>query len=198
MPGVPWVRPSQGSVQEAANGSPFASRIASPAARTSTPTSQWPVWWPSAIGRPSSPRRPPCVLRIRNGVRVASRGSQPMPAFCVRPKRSPLGDRSSSSGSSGRLPAGPLACERTAPGSPPPRTSESFGSRLVRLTLLRLLRPDGVGGDAEHQEVLVRQERVLRGEAEARAFHLLHEVLARDLHRERRGGRGRARFGGAW
>ena len=43
MPGVPCVRPSQGSVQYAANGRPPDSRIVSAAARTSRPTSQWPV-----------------------------------------------------------------------------------------------------------------------------------------------------------
>ena len=46
---------------------------------------------PSAIGVPSSARRPPWVLRIRNGSRPTSDGSQPMPAFWVRPNRSPRG-----------------------------------------------------------------------------------------------------------
>ena len=73
----------------------------------SSPISQWPVWYPSAMGRPSAARIPPCVLSIRNCGRPSSRGSQPIPAFCVIPKMSPLGRSISISAVSGRLPAGP-------------------------------------------------------------------------------------------
>jgi hypothetical protein len=43
MPVVPCVRPSHGSEQKAANGTPPACLISSAAARISSPTSQWPV-----------------------------------------------------------------------------------------------------------------------------------------------------------
>ena len=75
MPGVPCVRPSHGSVQNAANGMQPQSRRASAAACTSSPTSQWPVCSPSAIGDPSGARTPPCVLRIMNAGRVVSSGA---------------------------------------------------------------------------------------------------------------------------
>ena len=55
------------------------------------------------------PRSPPCVLRIRYGSRATSLGVQPMPAFCVRPKRSPEGQSLSISSVSGSEPAGPSA-----------------------------------------------------------------------------------------
>ena len=58
-------------------------------------------------GVPSGSRMPPCVLRIRTSGRRIASGCQPMPAFCVQPKRSPLGRSSRSAGSSGRAPAGP-------------------------------------------------------------------------------------------
>src|SRR5262245_47652652 len=50
---------------------------------------------------------PPCVPSIRNCGRPSSRGSQPMPAFWVIPKMSPLGRSSSISAVRGRLPCGP-------------------------------------------------------------------------------------------
>src|SRR6266850_5686988 len=61
------------------------------------------------MGRPSDPRMPPLVPSMRNCGRPSSRGSQPMPAFCVRPKMSPLGRSSSISAVSGSLPGGPAA-----------------------------------------------------------------------------------------
>ena len=66
MPAVPWVRPSQGSVQAPAKGTAsqgFRVRVAASATRA--PTSQWPVWKPRAMGVPSAARRPPWVLRMR-------------------------------------------------------------------------------------------------------------------------------------
>src|SRR5712664_128063 len=59
------------------------------------------------MGRPSGARIPPSVESSRNCGRPSSRGSQPMPAFCVRPKMSPLGRSSSISAVSGSLPDGP-------------------------------------------------------------------------------------------
>ena len=44
MPGVPWVRPSQGSEQAPANGITCRRRSSSAAAWTSRPISQCPVW----------------------------------------------------------------------------------------------------------------------------------------------------------
>ncbi len=118
MPVVPWVRPSQGSVQAPAKGTArrvFSSRAAS---ATSRPTSQWPVWKPRAMGRPSSERKPPWVLRIRNSGSSRRSGSQPMPAFWLRPKRLPLGWVSSISAESGNAPCGPGAwvATRSRPG----------------------------------------------------------------------------------
>ena len=43
------------------------------------------------MGWPSGARNPPWVLRIKNCLRPASAGFQPMPAFCVSPNKSPLG-----------------------------------------------------------------------------------------------------------
>ncbi len=44
MPVVPWVRPSQGSLQKAAKGMPPRALISRAAASISNPTSQWPLW----------------------------------------------------------------------------------------------------------------------------------------------------------
>ena len=113
IPVVPCDRPSHGSETWAANGSAPSRSSSSAASRTSRPTSQWPVWYPSAIGRPSSARRPPCVERMRNGSRAVFAGSQPIPAFWDRPKASPDGPRRSS-GVSGSTPAGPAAVVSTS------------------------------------------------------------------------------------
>ena len=66
-------------------------------------------------GSPVGARRPPWVLRIRNGsaVDLACR-SQPMPAFWVRPNRSPEGQERSISSVSGRVPEGPSEAVRTS------------------------------------------------------------------------------------
>ncbi len=109
IPGVPWVRPSHGSETMPANGATPAAFNSSAASRTSSPTSQCPVWNPSAIGEPSLSRMPPCVLRIRNGSRATSPDGQPMPAFWLRPKRSPEGQSRSIVSVSGSDPAGPSA-----------------------------------------------------------------------------------------
>ena len=107
MPAVPCVRPSHGSVTAPAKGMQRSLANSSAAAFTSSPTSQWPEWKPSAIGVPSSARRPPCVLRIVNSLPPRLAGFQPMPTFCVQPNRSPLGAWRSSSSVSGSFPAGP-------------------------------------------------------------------------------------------
>ena len=58
---------------------------------------------PARSAVPSGARSPPCVLRIRNCLRPSSSaGSQPMPAFCVQPNRSPLALSRSISSVSGR------------------------------------------------------------------------------------------------
>src|SRR5438046_598248 len=57
---------------------------------------------------------PPLVPSIKNCGRPSSRGSQPIPAFCVRPKMSPLGRSSSISAVRGRLPDGPAAAVWTS------------------------------------------------------------------------------------
>ncbi len=59
------------------------------------------------MGFPSGARNPPCVLKIRNCLPPASAGFQPMPAFCDRPNKLPLGLFNSISLVIGRLPAGP-------------------------------------------------------------------------------------------
>ena len=113
MPGVPWVRPSHGSVQNAANGMQPQSRRASAAACTSSPTSQWPVCRPSAIGDPSGARTPPCVLRIMNAGRVVSSGRQPMATLWVSPNRLPLGSSRSISAVIGSAPSGAVPMVRS-------------------------------------------------------------------------------------
>src|SRR5690242_5415088 len=55
---------------------------------------------------------PPCVESIRYWGRPSWEGSQPMPAFWVMPKMSPLGRSSSISAVSGRLPCGPAPAVR--------------------------------------------------------------------------------------
>ena len=62
---------------------------------------------PGRSGRPSGARRPPCVLRIRKGSRATSLAVHPIPAFWVRPKRSPDGHSLSISPVSGSEPSGP-------------------------------------------------------------------------------------------
>src|SRR6266508_2353227 len=114
MPVVPWVRPSQGSLQYAANGTAPAARSVSAAARTRRPISQCPVWYPSATGLPSSPLRPPCVLTMTYCGPPKDAGLQPMPTFCVRPKTLPLGSSRSMSAVRGSRPAGPSPASRPA------------------------------------------------------------------------------------
>src|SRR5262249_1102997 len=63
------------------------------------------------MGDPSSARRPPEVLRMRNSLRPSSAGRQPMPTSWLQPNRSPLGALRSRSSVSGRLPAGPATVE---------------------------------------------------------------------------------------
>ena len=107
IPTVPCVRPSHGSVTAPAKGTHFSRANSSAAAFTRRPTSQCPEWKPSAIGRPSSPRSPPWVLRMVNSLPPRSAGFQPMPTFCVQPNRSPLGAWRSNSSVSGSAPRGP-------------------------------------------------------------------------------------------
>jgi hypothetical protein len=59
IPRVPWVLPSHGSLTNPANGVAPAARMRPAAASASSPTSQWPVWYPSATGVPSGFRIPP-------------------------------------------------------------------------------------------------------------------------------------------
>jgi hypothetical protein len=81
---------------------------------------------------------PPWVLRIRNWGRASSRGSQPIPAFMVRPKTSPLGHSSSISGVSGSRPAGPVAFVSTSSrAAPVPTIASNPMAILAMLTLLR-------------------------------------------------------------
>ena len=110
---VPWVRPSQGSVQYAGEGHgaerlqlagggfhqqadlPVAGVIAQRDGR--------------AIGRADAAvGAEDAGFRGRPGLA----GSQPMPASCDQPKRSPEGRVSSISGVKGSAPAGPGAVER--------------------------------------------------------------------------------------
>ena len=114
MPVVPWVRPSQGSVQAPAKGMASSDFRVMAASATSAPSSQWPVWKPRAMGVPSAARRPPWVLRIRTSAPSNFFGSQPMPAFWLRPKRLPEGAVSSISGVMGSRPRGPGAWVATS------------------------------------------------------------------------------------
>src|SRR6185437_5421988 len=66
------------------------------------------------MGEPSSARRPPCVLRMRNSGSSTRAGSQPMPAFCVSPNRLPEGALRSISAVMGSAPCGPRAWVATA------------------------------------------------------------------------------------
>ncbi len=126
MPAVPWVRPSQGSVTAPAKGIACSLRSSRAASPTSSPTSQWPVCSPRAMGVPSAARRPPWVDRMRNSGSSSRFGSQPMPAFCVSPNRFPEGSVRSISGVIGKLPSGPRAWVVVAPY----RSAENPGSRL--------------------------------------------------------------------
>src|SRR5207253_1226948 len=92
-----------------------AARRVSAAARTSSPISQCPVWYPSATGLPSSLRRPPWVLTMTYCGPPNDAGLQPMPTFCVRPNRLPLGSSRSMSGVSGSRPAGHVDERGTGP-----------------------------------------------------------------------------------
>ncbi len=114
MPVVPWVRPSQGSVQAPAKGMALRDFRVMAASATSAPSSQWPVWKPRAMGVPSGARRPPWVLRMRTSEPMSFCGSQPMPAFWLRPKRLPEGAVSSISGVMGSWPRGPGAWVATS------------------------------------------------------------------------------------
>ena len=87
---------------------------ATAAAFTCKPSSQCPVCSPSAIGEPSCALNPPSVLRIMYSGRPNSDGVQPMPAFCVRPNKSPLAHSRSIDSVNGRRPDGPDARVRTS------------------------------------------------------------------------------------
>ena len=84
----------------------------SAAACTSSPTSQWPVCSPRAIGAPSGARTPPWVLRIMNAGWVVSSGRQPMATLWVSPNRLPLGSSRNISAVMGRAPSGALPMVR--------------------------------------------------------------------------------------
>src|SRR5262245_43296011 len=91
------------------------------------------------MGRPSAARIPPLVPSIRNCGRPSSRGSQPMPAFCVRPKTSPLGRSSSISAVSGRRPDGPApaVCTSNAARSDSTKTWNAVAFMSARVPLQR-------------------------------------------------------------
>ncbi len=81
-------------------------------------------------------------------MRPSSPGSQPMPASCDQPKRSPLGRSRSISSVKGSRPAGPAALVFTrSKSSPPPRRSRP-ARPLSRLVSMRALyhNPSGPGG----------------------------------------------------
>src|SRR5687768_11422452 len=76
---------------------------------------------------------PPCVLSSKYCGRPSSRGSQPIPAFWLSAKMSPLGALSSISSVKGSVPCGPAALVCTsmsAGGSPPSSRSRSVSSVL--------------------------------------------------------------------
>src|SRR6267143_650152 len=81
------------------------------------------------MGWPSGARTPPWVESMRNWGRVSSRGSQPMPAFCVSPKSSPLDPSSSISPVRGRLPRGPAPAVWTVQSSLEDSTMSSKPTR---------------------------------------------------------------------
>ena len=108
---VPCERPSHGSVQEAANGMAPA-RLNSRGCRLDEQPDL-----PVSGVIPEGDRCPVgCTDAAVRGqhqelrARRAPTASQPMPAFCVHPKRSPDGRSRSISGVSGSDPAGPAAC----------------------------------------------------------------------------------------
>src|SRR5436309_8742721 len=140
IPVVPCVRPSQGSLQYAAKGIAPAARSVSAASRTSSPISQCPVWYPNATGLPSSLRRPPWVLTMTYCGPSRAWGLQPMPTFCVRPNRLPLGSSRNLSGVRGSRPAGPSPASRpaaTALAVPSTASSGGAGSLVCMITTLR-------------------------------------------------------------
>ena len=71
---------------------------------------------------------------MRKGVRPVSAGSQPMPAFWVRPKRSPLGAVEQGLGADRERSRGPFASGADRPGSASLSTSAIPGVRLVTFT----------------------------------------------------------------
>src|SRR5919108_2412452 len=132
MPVVPCMRPSQGSLQYAANGIAPAARSVSATPRTSSPISQCPVWYPSATGVPSAARSPPWVLTMTYWGPWSESGLQPMPTFCVNPNRLPLGSSRSMSGVRGSLPVGPSPASRPAATAPAvPSTASSGGASTL-------------------------------------------------------------------
>lgn len=136
MPVVPWVRPSQGSEQKVANGRPFRRSNSPEAALTMDASSKCPVCSPRATGVPSSSRRPPAVARMMNCLRINSAGFQPIPAFWVMPKWSPLGLFVRKSAVNGRTPVGPSAWVRISRSSGDcsvPRTSSGVSSMVSLL-----------------------------------------------------------------
>ena len=113
MPVVPWVRPSQGSVQAPAKG---VARRLSFARRFGYQQAHLPVAGVKTERDRRRRRRAQAAVRAENeefGIEKAC-GSQPMPAFWVRPKRLPEGSLSSISAVRGRTPAGPGECVATS------------------------------------------------------------------------------------
>src|ERR1700733_4237387 len=66
------------------------------------------------MGPPSSPRKPPSVLTMTYSGPCNWAELHPIPTFCVRPKRSPLGASRSISGVKGSAPVGPSPTIRPA------------------------------------------------------------------------------------
>ena len=142
MPVVPWVRPSQGSEQNVANGRPLRRSNSLAAALTIDASSKCPVWSPSAMGVPSSSRRPPAVARMMNCLRISSAGFQPIPAFWDMPKWSPLGLLVRKSAVNGTTPAGPSVLVRISRSSADcwvPRTSSGVRSGVWLLPFLLVI-----------------------------------------------------------
>ena len=107
-PVVPCDRPSHGSVHDAAKGTApvrLDARAPPPPSAVQLPSDRCDIRARSACRRRA--RMPPCVDRMRIPCRQCADGSQPMPAFCDQPKRSPEGRSRSISGVNGSAPLGP-------------------------------------------------------------------------------------------
>src|SRR4051812_44164442 len=127
------------------------------------------------MGVPSSARTPPCVLNSNTSVPPSFAGSQPMPASCVSPKRSPEGRFSSISAVMGNAPFGPWPVLRRLKSDESPESVIDARSKEAAMNIPSMI--ESATLMATSRQAPVGDRYVLQtGEAGHRRLILLHNV----------------------